>query len=412
MKQNEKLGGSRIDGLVVIRAGTVSATDDATLPWAVLTETGLRVAPVEEFLRDLLACGNSAASCRSYAYDLLRWSRFLAAVEVPWHRATSLEVRDFVLWLKTAHNPARDRHRENSAAAGSVNRRTGKAALSAGYAPATINHAISVIACFYDFHLETGQGPVISPVPGPTRAGGHIGAHHNPLEPFAAHSRGRYRQKEPEREPRAVPDDVVEDLFSSLSCHRDRALFSMFLSSGARAAELLAMTVDDVRPGQGRIYVRSKGLGGVKEPCPASPEAFAWLTLYLGEMAQVEGLRPGPGEPLWWTRRHPLRPLTYTALRAILNRINEKIGATVSVHDLRHTLAIRLVEDPGLSLVDVQHVMRHRWITTTTGYLRPRPDEVIAKVAEHYGRPRHVAGARTGWAYDPDDLADLFGNNK
>ncbi|MEO8223103.1 MAG: tyrosine-type recombinase/integrase [Specibacter sp.] len=412
MEQVKKLGGSRLDGLVVIRVGTVSATDDETLPWAVLTESGIRVVPVAEFLRELLACGNTSASCRSYAYDLLRWSRFLAALEVPWDRATSLEVRDFVLWLKTAHNPARDRHRENAAAAGSVNRRTGKATLAAGYAPATINHAISVIARFYDFHLEMGQGPVISPVPGPSRAGSRAGSHHNPLEPFSVHSRGRYRQKQPERDPRAVPDDVVEDLFSSLGCHRDRALFSMFLSSGARAAELLEMTVDDVRPGEGRIYVRSKGLGGIKEPCPASPEAFSWLALYLGELVQLEGVRPGPGEPLWWTRRHPLRPLTYTALRAVLNRINEKIGTNVSVHDLRHTLAIRLVDDPGISLVDVQHVMRHRWITTTTGYLRSRPDEVIAKVAEHYGRPRPVAGAPTGWAYDPDDLADIFGNKK
>ena len=126
----------------------------------------------------------------------------------------------------------------------------------------------------------------------------------------------------------------------------------------------------------------------------------------------MEGLRPGLGEPLWWTRRHPLRPLTYTALRAVLNRINEQIGANVSVHDLRHTLAIRLIEDPGISLVDVQHVMRHRWITTTTGYLRPRPDEVIARVAEHYGRPRPVTGAPTGWVYDPADLADVFGGNK
>ena len=149
-----------------------------------------------------------------------------------------------------------------------------------------------------DLHLEAGEGPVISPVPGPSRAGSRAGSPHNPLEPFIAHSRGRYRQKQPEREPRALPDDVVDDLFTSLGCHRDRALFSMFLSSGARAAELLAMTVDDVRPGQSRIYVRSKGLSGVKEPCPASPEAFSWLTLYLGELAQLEGVRPGPGEPL------------------------------------------------------------------------------------------------------------------
>jgi integrase/recombinase XerC len=402
----------RTDGLVVARTGRVAATEDPTLPWVVLDATGAPIEPVAEFLRDLLACGNSAASCRSYAFDLLRWFRFLAAVEVLWQRATRLEVRDFVVWLRSCHNPARDRRRGGTAAAGSVNRRTGKACLSAGYAPATINHAVSVIAGFYDMHLSTGQGPVVSPVRSAARDGGRTDAHHNPLEPFRVRGRGRYRQKQPEREPRAVPDDVIEDLFAALDCHRDRALFAMLLSSGARAAELLGMSVNDAQPGQGRIYVRSKGLGGVKQACPASPEAFSWLTLYLGELAQVEGLLPGPGEPLWWTRRHPLRPLTYTALRAVLNRVNDRIRANITVHDLRHTLCLRLIGDPGISLVDVQQVMRHRWITTTSGYLRPRPDEVIARVAEHYTRPRPVAAPLTGWVFDPADLSDVFGTTR
>src|SRR5260221_481345 len=189
---------------------------------------------------------------------------------------------------------------------------------------------------------------------------------------------------------------------------RARALLHMFLASGARASELLGMTVGDARPGDGRIYVATKGLGGIKQACPASPEAFSWLALYLGELAGL-GHRPGPGEPLWWTRRRPLRPLTYTALRALLDRINEKIGANVTAHDLRHTLCLRLVDDPAITLVDAQQVMRHARITTTGLYLRPRPDEVIAKMHEHYTRPRPEPRPLSGWDYDPGDLADLFG---
>ncbi|WP_345553928.1 tyrosine-type recombinase/integrase [Streptomyces lannensis] len=374
-----------------------------------LDGTGLPIAPVSEFLRELVACGNTAASCRSYAYDLLRWFRFLAAVEVPWNRVQRTEVRDFVLWLRASHNPARDRHREGVPAPGSVNPRTGKPYLRDGYAPATINHALSVISAFYDHHVQAGHGPVVSPVPPQSRHGRRIEAHHNPLEPFRLHHRGAYRQKQGDPEPRTVPDSVIEDLFTALGCNRDRALFSMFLSSGARAAEMLGMTIGDVHSGEGRVYVQSKGLGGMKQACPASPEAFSWLALYLGELAQ-EGHRPEPHEPVWWTRRGPLRPLTYTALRAVLNRVNTRIGANVCLHDLRHTLCQRLVDDPGLSLVDAQQVMRHRRITTTSGYLRPRTDEVIAKVHEHYTRPKPPPRPLTGWTYDPNDLADVFGS--
>lgn len=408
MDQGQQAPQRDVFGLVVIRVGSMAPTSDPALPWVVCDGAGTPVEPVSEFLRELLACGNSPASCRSYGYDLLRWLRFLAAVDVDWDRAQRADVRDFVLWLRTAHNPARDRKRPNSPAAGSVNPRTGKPYLSAGYAPATINHALSVVSAFYDFHLQTGKGPVVSPVPPQSRSGRRPNAHHNPLEPFHPHRRGTYRQKQPDRPPRAVPDEVVDDLFGTLECHRDRALFSMFLSSGARAAEMLGMTVGDAHPGEGRIYVQTKGLGGIKQACPAAPEAFAWLALYLGELAE-ECPRPVPDEPLWWTRRHPLRPLTYTALRAVLTRINDRIGANVSFHDLRHTLGLRLIADPNVTLVDVQQVMRHRQITTTGGYLRPRADEVIARVHEHYTRPKPAPRPLKGWSYDPQDLADCFG---
>jgi integrase/recombinase XerC len=185
----------------------------------------------------------------------------------------------------------------------------------------------------------------------------------------------------------------------------------MFLSSGARAAELLGMTVGDVRPGDGRIYLATKGLGGIRQAAPASPEAFAWLALCLGELAR-DGCRPGPGDAVWWTRRGPLRPLTYTALRALLGRINERIATNVTLHDLRHTLCLRLIEDPNITLVDAQQVMRHRRITTTGGYLRPRIDEVVAKVQEHYTRPKPAPTPLAGWQYDPLDLAEVFGTDQ
>jgi integrase len=398
-----------VAALRVMRAGTVCSGSDPALPWIVSDGAGQPVGPVSDFLEHLLASGNSAASCRSYAFDLLRWLRFLAAVDVRWDRAQRGEVRDFVLWLRLARNPARDRRRPGAPAPGEVNPRTGKPSLQAGYAPATINHAVAVLAAFYGYHAGSGRGPVISPVPPPSRDGRRAHAHHNPMEPFRRHRRGSYRQKQPGQPPRVVPDEVLDDLFARLGCHRDRALFHMFLASGARASEMLGMRVSDARPGDGRIFVQTKGLGGIRQACPCSPEGFSWLALYLRELADEHGHRPGPGEPLWWTRRRPLRPLTYTALRAVLNRINVQIGANVTVHDLRHTLCLRLVADPVITLVDAQQVMRHAHITTTARYLRPRPDEVIAKVHEHYARPTPRPQPLGGWDYDPGDLADLFG---
>lgn len=217
-------------------------------------------------------------------FDPLRW--FLSAVEVGWERAGRDAVRDFLSWPRAERNPARERREPGARVPGSVNAKTGKAYARLGYAGAAINHALSVMSEFYQFRVRLGDGPVRCPVPPPSRGGGRADAHHNPMEPFPPHRRGSYRWKQPDLEPRAVPDPVPDEPFGELGCNRDRALFSMFLSSGARAAQLLGMTIGDPRPGDGRVCLAAKGMGGIMQATPASPDAFAWLALYLGEPAQ------------------------------------------------------------------------------------------------------------------------------
>ncbi len=87
---------------------------------------------------------------------------------------------------------------------------------------------------------------------------------------------------------------------------------------------------------------------------------------------------------MWLTNRSPVRPLTYPAARRMLQRANDALGTRWTLHDLRHTAAQRMIDDPHLSLTDVQWVLGHAHLTTTQLYLRARPDEVIAKVLEHH----------------------------
>src|SRR5215813_11931181 len=65
------------------------------------------IVPVSQFLQDMRASGSSRDSARSYALALLRWFRFLRAVEVSWDRAGRMEARDFMLWLGVARKPDR-----------------------------------------------------------------------------------------------------------------------------------------------------------------------------------------------------------------------------------------------------------------------------------------------------------------
>ena len=124
-----------------------------------------------------------------------------------------------------------------------------------------------------------------------------------------------------------------------MGSHRDRALVAFWVSTGARAAELLGARRGDADPGQQLITVVRKGTRQL-QPLPASPDAFVWLRLYQAEMG---GLIPaGASEPLWWTLRRPARPLGYHAVHRMFERVCERAGSSATLHALRHTAAYRM----------------------------------------------------------------------
>ena len=102
---NSEDGARNLSSLRVLRCGGLEATGDLFEPCQVVDVDGVVVAPVAAYLRDLQACGRSAATQRSYAMDLLRWFRFLWAVDVGWDQATRVEARDFCCWIQLAGKP-------------------------------------------------------------------------------------------------------------------------------------------------------------------------------------------------------------------------------------------------------------------------------------------------------------------
>ncbi|MDV7194463.1 tyrosine-type recombinase/integrase [Mycolicibacterium fortuitum] len=372
----------------------------APIPYVVLDADGVEIEACTSFLRDLVLVGSSPLTVKSYAHDLLRWWRLLSLVDVTWDRAGRDEVELLVGWLRTARNPQRTKKDPNAAPSGSVNLRTGKPSLDTGYAASTINHALSVLLAFYEFHMQFGRGPLVNPVPIASERRRLLG-HRSPIEAQVQHRRAPLRQKQPRRLPRSIPDRLWDELFASMGNHRDRALLAFYVSSGARASELLGMLGEHVDWAGKRIWVVSKGSRTLMA-VPGSPEAFGHLALYFDQFGT-----PGPKDPVWRTSRGASRQLTYWAMRRILQRANEKLGTNWSLHDLRHTAATRMANDPELTLPEVQAVLRHRHLSTTEQYLQPRIEELHDKLQEHYARPRQERRFDAGYA--PEDIEAVFG---
>ena len=257
-----------------------------------------------------------------------------------------------------------------------------------------------------------GSGPVINPFPlERSRRGGRAHAHHNPMEPYRNERSGLYRPRVPGRIPRSIPDSEFNEIFAGLPSHRDRALVAFYVSTGARASELLSATLAGVDPGRHLITVVRKGTRELQE-LPASADAFVWLRLYQVEMAEL--IPRGRRQPLWRAARRPVRPLTYHAVHRMFERVNARAGTAATLHSLRHTAAYRMAEDPALPLTDMQLVLGHAQLTTTQIYLTPRKEDVIRRVLAHHAEQIRQPSVRARPApapgYRPEVLDVLFGN--
>ncbi len=398
--------------MTVPQAGRLVATADPWEPYQLLDPDGVAVEAVAAYLRDLQAADRSAATLRSYGMDLLRWFRFLWAAGVTWDRATRTEARDFCRWLLVAGKPTRphwraqDESKAGVRAAAPVAASTGKA-----YAASVRAHSETVLRSFYDFHRDGDSGPILNPFPlERSRRSGRAYAHHNPMEPYRNQRTGLYRPTVPIRIPRSIPDEEFNQIFARLPSHRDRALVAFYVSTGARAAELLSATQGGVDPGRQVITVVRKGSRHTQE-LPASTDAFVWLRLY---QLELDGVIPrGARQPLWWTLRRPHRPLTYHAAHRMFERVNARAGTTATLHALRHTAAYRMAQDPALPLTDVQFVLGHAQLSTTQLYLTPRKEEVVRRLLAHHAEQTRQARERARPApapgYRPQTLEVLFG---
>ncbi len=184
----EVVGVRTVTNLMVANVGEVRSSPEVTGVMLV-DGNGTEVVQVSQYLQTLLAGGASKASARSYAIALLRWWRFLAAVDVQWVRASQANVRDFVLWMRFTAKPSKTNvDKPETAARG----RRPVSMSGTGYAPATINHNLAVLRSFYEDRIAAGCGLERNQVPEAVGRGGDWPhAHQQPNAPGGGPPPGR-----------------------------------------------------------------------------------------------------------------------------------------------------------------------------------------------------------------------------
>lgn len=172
--------------------------------------------------------------------------------------------------------------------------------------------------------------------------------------------------------PKALPPAQVEHLLRSCNLHtaagqRDHALLLLLARLGLRAAEVVAMTLDDIDWEAGVLIVRGKGAR--REPLPLPQDVGEALVNYLAQG------RPRCATRRLFVRLHaPHRGFASScAVCDVVQRALARAGlnpALKGAHLLRHSLATRLLRN-GASLAEIGELLRHR---------RPETTQIYAKV--------------------------------
>src|SRR4051794_29978685 len=145
------------------------------------------------------------------------------------------------------------------------------------------------------------------------------------------------------RDTRGVALETVKKLYAAadtgdLAGLRDVALLRLLCENALRRAEVCALSVEDFRPAERRLYVLGKGKGTQKEPETLSDRTVEALTRYL----TAAGHAAEPRAPL--LRNVDPRPeyhgqrLTGDGIYHIVRDLGARVGlASLTPHKLRHT---------------------------------------------------------------------------
>ena len=176
----------------------------------------------------------------------------------------------------------------------------------------------------------------------------------------------------PDGSPRHLQPDVVQKLLEGLRGNqpralRDVAMFLLMARLGLRAQEVIALRLEDIDWGAGRMLIRGKGQQRDHMPIPVD----------VGEalVAWLRGGRKGNARHVFVCVRPPYAPFTSSqGLRTMLHTAYQQASLSpprgrVRTHALRHSLAMELLGQ-GSSLEEIGDVLRHRSAQSTTVYAR------------------------------------------
>ena len=188
---------------------------------------------------------------------------------------------------------------------------------------------------------------------------------HNIYENICVDIKGAKYSTTPKKEVLSL--EKIKSIYNGLNDLEDKALFSLMCSTGLRVCEIATALIEDIKEYNGEmvLFILGKKRDSKCEYVKLSNQVLDDLKAYIGERTSgyifisTSNNNNGGG-------------LTTTSLRNRIKSIFRRFGInkdTVSCHSLRRSFAV-ISYETGSSIYDIQQVLHHSSINTTTRYLR------------------------------------------
>ena len=188
---------------------------------------------------------------------------------------------------------------------------------------------------------------------------------HNFYKNIAVDIKGARYDTTPKKEVLSL--EQMQTIYNDISDLREKALFGLMISTGLRVCEISTALIEDIRLHNGEVvlFVLGKKRDSKSEYVKLSQQVLSDITNYLNGRTS--------GYIFTSTSNNNTNGgMTTTSLRRIVKKILKRYGIdkdTISCHSLRRSFAVVSYET-GSSIYDIQQVLRHQNIQTTTRYLK------------------------------------------